>query len=302
MKLLALIFFSLTVILLGAAPEENVGYKLTQLVNYAFAEANTNNHYISLAARNKMLSQQIAKDAVKIVTKIDEKRARKDIVQHAKEFDRTIEAFLHGDKELQVEALSNPLAIRQLHEITSIWKPFYKTALKIAKTKKINALSFVYIYRNNEPLLGLSHKLTQTLKSQRKFKTTFSPIIEHTLKFLDRERFLTQKMLKEKFLIYRKIDVKRNRVRLHGSFILFEHTLYGLLHGDKKRGLIAVTNKAIRAKLIKLDTEWKKVKDIYKFKRAGLSRKNMLQLISNNELMLQTTEELVHMVERSLGI
>ena len=282
--------------------QENVRLQLTNLVNAAFAEAGKNNHYISLAARDKMLSQQIAKDAAKIVTKIGDKEARKDILIHAKEFDRTINAFLHGDKKLGVEALSNPLAKEQLQEIVNLWQPFYEAVKKLAKSKKIDVHSFVFIHKNNERLLALSHKLTQTLKSQRKFKTTFNPIIEHTLKFLDRERFLTQKMLKEKFLIFRKIDVKRNNVRLNGSFILFEHALNGMLHGDKKRGLIAVSDKAIRKKLLLLQKEWQKVRDIYKFKKEGLSKKDMLKLNSNNVLMLQTTEELVHMVENSLGI
>jgi len=301
MKLVTLFVFSVFFISTLCA-KESASKQLTNLVNSAFIEANKNNHYISLAARNKMLSQQIAKDAAKIVTKIREKEARNDILIHANEFDRTIQAFINGDKKLGVEALSNPLAKEQLQEIVSLWQPFYGAVKKLAKSKKTDVLSFVFIHRNNERLLALSHKLTQTLKSQRKFKTTFSPIIEHTLKFLDRERFLTQKMLKEKLLIFRKIDVKRNNVRLSGSFILFEHTLDGLLHGDKKRGFIAITNKAIRAKVLQLDKEWKKVSNIYKFKKRGLSKKDILKLDSNNELMLQITEELVHMVENSLGI
>jgi len=301
MKLVTLFVFSVFFVSTLCA-KESASKQLTNLVNSAFIEANKNNHYISLAARNKMLSQQIAKDAAKIVTKIREKEARSDIMIHSNEFDRTIQAFINGDKKLGVEALSNPLAKEQLHEIVSLWQPFYGAVKKLAKSKKTDVLSFVFIHRNNERLLALSHKLTQTLKSQRKFKTTFSPIIEHTLKFLDRERFLTQKMLKEKLLIFRKIDVKRNNVRLSGSFILFEHTLDGLLHGDKKRGFIAITNKAIRAKVLQLDKEWKKVSNIYKFKKRGLSKKDILKLDSNNELMLQITEELVHMVENSLGI
>lgn len=302
MNIIKLLLVTLFITTLSADAAEDIQYKLTNLVNSAFKEAGKNDHYISLAARNKMLSQQIAKDAVKIVTKIDDKKARKDIVIHAKEFDRTIKAFINSDEKLGVEALSNPLAKEQLKEIVTVWNHFFQAAMSLAQSKKVDIKSFVYIYRTNEHLLGMSHKLAQTLQSQRKFKTTFNPIIEHTLKFLDRERFLTQKMLKEKFLIFRKIDVKRNNVRLNGSFILFEHALNGMLHGDKKRGLITVTNKAIRAKLLKLEKEWKKVRDIYKFKKEGLSKKDMLMLNSNNEIMLKITEELVHMVESSLGI
>ena len=275
---------------------------LTNLVNQAFKEANENNHYISLAAQNKMLSQQIAKDAAKIVTKIDEKNARRDIVIHAKEFDKTIQAFLYGDEKLEVKPLSNPLAKKELEDINRIWQPFYKYALKMSKDKKVDLRAFIYLYKNNEPLLGLSHQLTQTLKSQRKFRTTFNPVIEHLLKFLDRQRFLTQKMVKEKFLIFRKIDLKRNIVRLHGSFILFEHGLNGMLKGDKKRGLIPVTNKAIRAKLLELKKEWEKVKDLYKFKQRKLTKKDMLLLNKQSDKMLQITQDLVHMVENSLGI
>ncbi len=287
-------------IFLNAAETKDAKVLLTNLVNSAFAEAKKTKSYISLAAQNKMLSQEIAKDAVKIVTKIDDKRARKDILKHAERFNKTINAFLNGNEH--IKPLENSLARKQAQEIMQYWKPVYDAAKKLANSKKVDIDSFVYIYRHNEPLLGMSHKLTQTLKSQLKFKTTFSPIIEHTLKFLDRERFLIPKMLKEKFLIFRKIDVKRNKVRLHGSFILFEHTLYGLLNGDKKRGLVPVSNKKIRSKLLELKKEWEKVKDLYKFKRKNLTKEDMIKLNSNNDKMLKITNDLVHLVEKSLGI
>lgn len=301
MKLLKFALFILTFFSLSFAGE-NIRAQLTNLVNSAYAKAKTNNRYISLASQNKVLSQQIAKDAVKIVTKIDEKNAKKDIIKHADNFNRTINAFLNGNTELNVKPITNPDIKKQLKHMLIIWKPFYDASIKLAKSKKVDKKSFIYIYRHNEPLLGMCHRLTQSLKAQREFKTTFSPIIEHTLKFLDRERFLIPKMFKEKMLIFRKIDVKRNKVRLHGSFILFERTLNGLLKGDKKRGLIPVSNKQIRNELLKLQKEWKKIKDIYKYKRDKLSKKDMLTLNANNDLMLKLTDDLVHLVEKSLGL
>lgn len=301
MKLLKLFFLTIALIAQIQAAED-VRQQLTNLVNSAFAKAKKSDHYISLAARNKMLSQQIAKDAVKIVTKVESVNARKEIIEHANEFDHTINAFINGDPTIKVEALSTPLAKKQLGEIVAIWKPFYKSVKELASSKRIDTNAFLFIYRNNEPLLGLSHKLTQTLKSQRSFKTTFSPIIEHTLKFLDRQRFLTQKMLKEKLLIYRGIDASRNSVRLNGSITLFEHGLKGMLHGDKKRGLIAITDKKIRAKLLLLEKKWEEVRDIYKFKKENLTKEDIAKLNRNNKELLALSQDLVDMVEKSLGI
>jgi len=265
--------------------KENVRVKLINLVNNAYKKVEANNRYISLSSQNKVLSQQIAKDAVKIVTKIDYQNAKKDIIKHTNEFNKAINTLLNGNPKLNIKAIENPDIREQLKNILATWKPFYKAAMKLANDKKVDIDSFIYIYRNNEPLLGKSHRLTQSLKSLRAFKTTFSPIIEHTLKFLDRERFLTQKMFKEKMLIYRKIDIRRNKVRLHGSFILFEHTLQGLLKGDKKRGFVPVSNKQIRKKLLELQKEWKKVKDIYKFKRDKLTKEDMITK-RNGEILL----------------
>ena len=84
-----------------------------------------------------------------------------------------------------------------------------------------------------------------------------------------KQRMLTQKMFKEKFLLYTNQDKKRNAVRLRGSIILFKNGLNALINGEDKRGTAKVTNEAIQTKLTRMHKLYTQVEDIYKIKELG---------------------------------
>jgi len=275
-----------------------IQFKLKNLVDSAFLKENAKGKLISLAANNKMLSQKIAKDAVKIYTNYDRKNAKKEILKNAKEFHNTLISLLGGNKNINAKVESK-LSKNEIKQIIAYWKTYYKSVIKLEKNPK-DKKAFNYIYKNNEKLLGLTHKLTQTLMSERAITTNFSAVVEHTHKFLDRERFLTQKMFKEALLVYKKIDKKRNIIRNHGSVILFEHALTAMLKGDKKRGIVPISNPKMKKLLLKLQKEWNGVKDIYKFKIKKLTKQDIKKLDNSSKKMLALTQKLIKLTEDSL--
>jgi hypothetical protein len=272
--------------------------KLKNIVDKAFSKETAKSKLISMSGNNKMLSQKIAKNAVKIYINYDKKNAQKEIIKDAKEFHKTLVSLLGGNKEINAKVESE-LSKLEIKEIIAYWKTYYKSVANISKNPK-DKKSFNYIYKNNEKLLMLSNKLTQTLMSEQAIKLNFNAVVEHTHKFLDRERFLTQKMFKEALLVYKNIDKKRNIIRNHGSVILFEHALDAMIKGDPKRGIAMVNNPNIRKILLELEKEWNSVKNIYKFKIKKLTIENINKLNKASIKMLELTQELIKQTEDNL--
>ncbi len=166
------------------------------------------------------------------------------------------------------------------------------------KNGKVNETSYQYIIDNNEKLLRLSHKLTQTLTSKNVLNADDNKVIGHTLKFADRQRMLTQKMFKEKFLIYTKKDVERNKVRLRGSIILFKNGLDGLINGEDKRGLAKVTNPKIQEKLKEMEVLYKEIEKIYI--QDSMNKEEMQRLSEIDTKLLDASIQIVSMIENTL--
>jgi len=188
---------------------------LNDLVQSAFKTASEKRGVIAMAAHNKMLSQKIAKDIVMIVNGIDVEEHRKDLIHAKQSFNDFLLAMYVGDDKRHITKSTDPEILAELDEVKEEWTHFCRAILKFYKKEnKIDQEAYHYIMDNNEKLLRLSHKLTQTLKSKNQLNMNFNRVMEHTLKIADRQKMLTQKMFKEKFLIHIGEDVKRNSIRL----------------------------------------------------------------------------------------
>lgn len=291
---------TLTFILLGMTQlkASNLHFELTQLVNEAFEQEEAKDKVINLAALNKMLSQRMTKDAILIAQNIDTEYYFKDLEDSAKKFDAFIQGMYKGDASLKLPKQTDQKVLSQLNEINTVWKTFYTAVQNLYKDQKVNKEAYALIIDENEKLMRLSHKLTQTLQSKHILNTHDNQVIVHTLKFADRQRMLTQKMFKEKFLVYTKEDAKRNDVRLRGSIILFKNGLEGLLKGDHKRGLKKVTSKPIQDKLQEMHKLYKEVEGLYK--NPNIELKELKHLASIDKKLMNLSIEVVTMIENTL--
>ena len=273
--------------------------ELNQIVNNMFQEESEKRSIIAMSAHNKMLSQKIAKDVVMIVNGINIEVYRNDLIRSTQTFNDFLLAMYQGEEKRSIVKTTDNEVLQELAEIKKEWTVFCKHILKFYKKEnKIDKKSYQYIINNNEKLLRLSHKLTQTLKSKNRLNINTNKVMEHTLKIADRQKMLTQKMFKEKFLIYINEDIKRNSIRLRGSIILFRNGLKGLIYGDKKRGLASVTNPKIKAKLKIMWALYQEVKKFYIQKT--INREEMKRLAFFEKKLLNNSTEVVTMIENTL--
>lgn len=277
---------------------KDIRLELSNIVKSAFAKEEAKGVVINLAATNKMLSQKMAKNAILIRNGIDIKYNYKELIKSANEFNSFIDGVYNGNKSLNLKKSTDKDVIKELDEVNSVWKPFHKAVLDFYQNGKVDAKAYKYIIDNNEKLMRLSHKLTQTLQSKNILNTHDNQVKVYTLKIADRQRMLTQKMFKEKFLVYTKQNAKRNNVRLRGSIILFRNGLNALINGEDRRGTAKVTNKHIQAKLTKMNELYIQVEDIYK--KQGVNLNELKQLAVIDKKLLKLSVEVVTMIENSL--
>lgn len=164
-KILNLLIF---VALLNVSVDaKDVRLEITNIIKGAFAKEEAKGGVINLAATNKMLSQKMAKNAILIYNNIDIKYNYQEMIKSAKDFNAFIDGMYNGNKSLKLKKTTNKNVLEELDEVNSAWKPFQKAVLSFYKDNKIDKQAYKYIIDNNEKLMRLSHKLTQTLQSQK---------------------------------------------------------------------------------------------------------------------------------------
>ncbi len=105
---------------------------------------------INMAGRQRMLSQKMTKEALALASN---GASPKELLSTVTLFDRVVNGFINGDRELGLEPIRDGEILAQLHNIVRSWKPFKANIEKLVDvTKRANGY-LDYILANNLPLL-----------------------------------------------------------------------------------------------------------------------------------------------------
>ncbi|KIM04738.1 MAG: hypothetical protein KN64_06660 [Sulfurovum sp. AS07-7] len=291
-------FILLLFIGLSSSNAQNVGSSLDNLVNQVSIAENNNKKLINLSSNNKMLSQKMAKDAVFIANGVNANFYNAQLQNSSIVFNNFLARVYNGTsgfkKVTDVELRAD------LTEVIIEWLKFKSAVRKLYINGKVDKASYEYILNNDEKLMRLSHKVMQTMMSKYRTNMQTNKSVEHALDISDRIKMLTQKMVKEKFLINKNVNLEKNTARLRGSIILFSHGLVGLKEGEMRRGLPPITDKPIQLKLLEMIKEWDSIKALYN--TPTLSEAQLKQLIDYEAKMLKSSTELNVMIENTLEL
>ena len=114
-----------------------------------------------------------------------------------------------------------------------------------------------------------------------------------------RQRMLTQKMSKEILLIAWNIDVNKNKEELKKTADTFDHTLNGLINGDKELGLTPAVNKDIINQLNNVKSLWSDFRALVdETVASGKTSESIIKTVSNmNRMLFDACDEVVTMYE-----
>ncbi len=270
--------------------------KLNSLIGNFLNQKSNSKHVINLAGKQRMLTQRISKLAIECKEELIPTSC-KALEKFVALYDKTLNGFKKGDKELKLTPLKSPNAQKKIKEIEKVWQPFKEAAIKVQNSNGKDKASLEFILKNNEKLLKLSNDLVSILEKEHGKDLNY--IEKAQLKIVNlagRQRMLTQKMTKEKLAIL-SLKMTDYKSKLKKSVILFNKSLNGLIKGSKELGLPKVTNEAIKKQLLKVESIWNKVRPFYE--KDKLSKKELVLLLKVNPILLDEMNKAVSLIEKS---
>jgi len=249
---------------------------------------------VNLSGRQRMLVQRMTKLSLLIGSGINPKTNREKLKEYAKLYDKTLNAFKNGDKELECKPTKDKNIQKQIEIVQKEWKPFYKNIQTIIDNKDKDKKALSYLVSNNEKLLKVSDDLVKLYEKSDKSENYLEKVKVHIVNVAGRERMLSQKMTKEKLLYIQ--GKKEYAKKLKNSIKLFDDSLNALINGDPKQNIIKPTNKKIKEQLQKVKDIWVKLKPLYEKEKP--TTKELAFIIKMNPVLLSQMNKMVEMAER----
>jgi len=248
---------------------------------------------VNLSGQQRMLVQRMTKLSLLISSNIDKKDNIQKLIKYSKLYNKALNAFKNGDKDLGCIPTNSKKAKKQIELVEKEWKPFYANIQNIIEDKDQDKKAISYLVKKNEQLLKISDALVKVYEKSNKSENFLEKARLHVLNIAGRQRMLSQKMTKEKLLIIQgKTEYKD---KLKGTIKLFDDSLHTLINGDKKQKIVKPTNKQIIEQLIKVADLWFKLKPIYKKEKP--TQKELTLIIKENPILLSEMNKMVKLAE-----
>ncbi len=267
--------------------------KFASIINSFMNKNNMLKRLVNLSGKQRMLTQRMTKLSLLVSSDINKKDNIKKLKKFSSLYNKTLIAFKNGDKELNCIPIKNKSINKQINVIEERWNVFYKNIENIIYGKDKDGSSLKYIVNNNEELLKVSNELVKRYEKANKSQNYLDRARLHIVNIAGRQRMLTQKMTKEKFLISK--GYKEYIPKLEKTIKLFDNSLNSLIDGNSKEMIEKPTNKKIKKQLEKVSSIWIKLKPLYI--KNKLSSKEMAIIIKENPILLSEMNKMVKMSE-----
>ncbi len=268
--------------------------KISQLVNSFEKVLNQNDNLINEAYLQQARTQRMVKEIILMIMGVEPKKHLENLKESALEFDKTLKAFINGDEKLGIAKITDKRAKEKLAEIEKEWQPFYENIKKFL-SGKIDRDALLYILNNNEKLLRKSNAFTLRVQRIMQGNSSIGTYKAHKVALVQRERYLLQKMAKERLLIEGNIDVEANRKKLTGSILIFSN----ILKGDKKFGNLGAESPRVKAHLAKVRKFWDTLRPKFQQKNR-LSDAQLLYIIKNTPIMDENLKKLAYLLKNDI--
>lgn len=248
---------------------------------------------VNLSGKQRMLTQRMTKLALLVSTNIDKKANIEKLQKFSNLYNKTLNAFKNGDKDLGCIASNDKEVKKQIAVVEKEWKPFYTHVQNIIEGKDSEGKSLAYMVSKNEQLLKESNRLVQEYEKSNRSKNYLDIARLRIVNIAGRQRMLTQKMTKEKLLIVS--GKEEYGAKLTKTIKLFDDSLTALINGDNNQTIVKPSNEKIRKQLARVLDIWKPLKPLYS--KSKPDEKELATIIKKNPLLLAEMNKMVQMAE-----
>jgi hypothetical protein len=269
---------------------------------------------INLAGKQRMLTQQIAKDLLFYQAGLNRDKALKSIKKSVKLFDKTLKGLFNGDKELKIIGTKLPDIVNQLKVVEKSWKgckPLIDKAFTNIDNLDLTKKTIECLDKTKNEMDKAVVLYTKSLNRQKQILNLNNLINEfedknsrskHLIDLAGKQRMLTQRI--GKLAVECKLHLlKDSCVRLDRFVKLYHKTLVGFKNGDKDLNLLPTESKEALAQIDKLLKMWEPFsKAVMRVQNSnGKDVEAIKYVINNNEKLLQESNKLVSIFEKEHG-
>jgi len=268
--------------------------KISQIVNSFEKAISQNDKLINEAYLQQARTQKMVKEIILTIMGVEPEKHLENLKESSLQFDKTLKAFINGDEKAGIPKITDKIARKQLSEIDKEWQPFYENVKKFL-SGKIDRDALLYVLNNNEKLLRKTNAFTLRVQRIMQEDSSIGTYTAHKVALVQRERYLLQKMAKERLLIEGNIDPKENRKKLNGSILIFSN----ILKGDKNFGSLEAETPKAKAHLERVRKFWSKLKPKFQ-QKSRLSDAQLLYIIKNTPVMDENLKKLAYLLKNDI--
>ncbi len=267
--------------------------EINSIVNSYSKILEQKDNVINEAYLQQARTQEMVKEIILIVMGVEPSKHLQKLKESADKFDKTLDAFLNGNENLKIAKITDKKAIKKLKEVKKEWKPFYEN-IKTFLKGKIDRDALLYILKHNEILLNKSNALTQLIRRSQGAHSLIGGYLNSKVALAERERYLLQKMMKEKLLVEGNINAEENEKKLKGSMVIFEN----ILKGDERYGIMTTGNPHVEKAILKIKKIWTALKPKFINK---CSNSDLVFLIKNTPILDEHLAKLALLIKKDIS-
>lgn len=216
-------------------------------------ESNARNR-MNHAGKERMLTQQIARNACFVMAGVDPDRYADRTQSNAREFDAVIVGLRNGDAELGILPETHEDVLRALAEVEALWSTLGPAAQQIA-SGDYHSVPMQQLIALNMLTLAEMQKTVEQM-SVRYSDERISAELLKTVALAGRQRMLTQKASKE--LCFKTIGLEKEGAAalVEDTVAQFDQAMAKLMTGSEADGVLAPPTPQVAAQLRRAQALW----------------------------------------------
>lgn len=217
------------------------------------AETNARNR-MNFAGRQRMLTQQIARNACFVMAGVDPERFAGKTETNLRQFSSVILGLRNGDANLGILPETDPEVLAALAEVDTLWASLGPAARQIS-AGDFHSVPMQQLISLNTETLAQMHATVQIMG--RVYQDARVPVeLLPAISLARRQRMLTQKVSKE--ICFKTIGLKTVGAtnRIDATVADFDAAMTKLLEGSAPDGILEPPNRQVKKQLARTNKAW----------------------------------------------
>ncbi|MCV3271161.1 type IV pili methyl-accepting chemotaxis transducer N-terminal domain-containing protein [Roseobacter sinensis] len=221
------------------------------------AESNAGTR-INLAGRQRMLTQQMARNACLVMAGVDPERFVAKTETNVQQFNDVLAALRYGDETLGLLPETNAEVLAALARVEALWATLGPAARQVA-AGDFHSVPMAQLINMNMATLAEMHAAVLTIQTAHQTDNIPAGLLK-TVQVAGRQRMLTQKISKEVCFAIIGLGDLGSRELVETTMRDFDSAMAKLMGGSEEDGIIAPPSDAVKRQLELTNGTWMEFK------------------------------------------